>query len=95
MYYAAPFDAPLAPHKPFRAGDSVRHAPTGETWLLAADERNGEVVCAGWPESLAKTKDCALVRAADDEMRKKILADVVAGCGDQMRGSWAKQDLLK
>lgn len=85
----------VTPTTPFRAGDVVYHAPTKEKWLLAADERDGEVVCAGWPESIAKAKDCSLVTAAGDEMRKKILTDVVAGCGDQMRGSWARQDLLK
>lgn len=81
--------------KPFRAGDGVYHAPSGEKWLLAADERDGEVVCAGWPESIAKAPDCILIRRASDEARLYTLKSVAESCGDQMRGSWARRDLLK
>jgi len=53
------------------AGDVVRHAPTGEEWILACDEERGEVMPCGWPMCIAKSKDCALVKAAtEDEMLK-------------------------
>lgn len=60
----------------FRAGDSVFHRPSGETWVLACDELDGEVMQAGWPESYAKASDCELKRAVTDEKRLEWLADV-------------------
>lgn len=51
----------------FRAGDIVMHGPTGEKWTLAWADGD-EVSAEGWPESIAKAADCALVqRATEDE----------------------------
>lgn len=57
----------------FRAGDIVKHGPTGETWTLACDEERDEVQWAGWPEGFAKSKDCTLIKAATDEERIEML----------------------
>lgn len=75
----------------FRANDAVLHAPSGETWVLAADERHGEVVCAGWPESIARAEDCSIVRVSTDEGRLAMLMNVAEHGG--LRGSWARDDL--
>jgi hypothetical protein len=65
----------------FRAGDHVGHNPSGEEWVLACDEENGEIIPAGWPEGLAKATDCILLKAATDAERLKMLRDVAAISG--------------
>lgn len=50
----------------FRAGDTVKHHPTGETWHLAAVNKTC-VLPSGWPETIAYAVDCELVMAATDE----------------------------
>jgi len=47
----------------FKAGDTVKHHPTGETWLLIRDEHEGQVFPGGWPPSIAKAEDCTLIRS--------------------------------
>lgn len=44
-----------------------------ETWILANDEENGQVQPCGWPESMANSEDCLLVKRATDEDRVKML----------------------
>ncbi len=78
---------------PFRAGDKVKHAPSGETWVLACDQVGDEVHPTGWPESIAQAKDCTLVVAATDEERLDKLKSVADQCAGQMRGSRAKRQL--
>lgn len=54
----------------FQKGDSVFHRPTGETWSLIADEKDGWVTPGGWPPSQGRAEDCKLVergRQAEDE----------------------------
>ncbi len=68
---------PVTSH--FRAGDRVKHAPSGETWILACDEIDGRVLPAGWPETLAQAEHCTLVEAASDEKRLEMLRDVAGG----------------
>ena len=58
----------------FRAGDKVRHRPTGETWILAVDQFGDEVFPCGWLESKTDAKHCTLIEAATDEARWKQLA---------------------
>jgi hypothetical protein len=53
-------------------GDTVKHAPTGETWVVAYVQ-NGRLAWCGWPEGEADLKDCALVEAATDEYRLRLL----------------------
>jgi hypothetical protein len=50
----------------FAAGDTVYHAPTGETWLLIVDEHDGQVVPGGWPDTRAKAEDCTLLEGSVD-----------------------------
>lgn len=76
----------------FRAGDHVFHRPSGEKWLLACDEMDGEIICCGWPETFARASDCDLLKAATDEERLKILR-AVARIADQTRGSRARHQL--
>ncbi len=71
----------------FRAGDRVRHGPSGERWLLACDEReDGSVYPCGWPETRAMASDCSLVQATTDENRKAMLETVAAGNTSLRRG---------
>lgn len=48
-----------------RCGDTVRHGPTGETWVVAWVERD-RLAWAGWPPGEALLADCTLVEAASD-----------------------------
>lgn len=57
----------------FRAGDVVKHRPTGETWRLAVDQFSDEVSPLGWPETIAKAEDCELVEASDEDLRYSTL----------------------
>lgn len=57
-----------------RAGDVVKHGPTGETWLLAyADHERGEVSACGWPESIARIEHCELLKAGSDSAHEELL----------------------
>lgn len=80
-----------AQREPFRAGDAVRHRPTGETWLLACDEERGEVVASGWPETIARAVDCERVRVATDEQRLERLREVARSGGGYRAALAARQ----
>ena len=56
-----------------RAGDVVKHRPSGETWVLAVDSENGRVSWCGWPEGMANERDCEIVQAATDQERDEML----------------------
>ena len=59
---------------PFRTGDSVRHEPTGETWVVAyADPASGYISWLGWPEGEARISDCTLTKAATDDDHQEWL----------------------
>ena len=62
-----------APAVIFRAGDTVKHGPSGETWTLACDQERDWVMPAGWPESFGRASDCVLVKAASDADRLEML----------------------
>lgn len=50
-----------------RTGDHVYHIPSGETWVVAwADYESGDMAPCGWPESMARISDCAVLKKADD-----------------------------
>ncbi len=60
-----------------RAGDTVKHGPTGETWIVAAVE--GDRLCwAGWPAGYADIADCTLVEACDDEAHWAMVRECAA-----------------
>lgn len=74
----------------FRAGDVVKHRPSGEEWVLACDEEStGYVWPAGWPESLAKASECELIEPASNAERDDMLARVSESTG--MRAHLAKR----
>lgn len=70
----------------FRAGDVVRHRPTGEKWVLANDEEDGRVSPCGWPCSMADAKDCALLEKASDERRLETLTRLAGLVPDERDG---------
>lgn len=73
----------------FRAGDHVKHAPTGEEWELACDEERGEVMPSGWPMCIAKAEHCTLIEAATDERRTEVLKQWAAeGKGYEHERDW-------
>ena len=77
-----------------RAGDAVEHNPSGEKWLVAAVSPDGmSLLCSGWPETMADVSDCTLLKAASDKEHLEVLDEVIKGCGDQLRGSWARANL--
>ena len=82
------------PSKPtFRAGDVVRHHPTGEEWVVAAtNPATSELVCCGWPETIAPFSSCTLVKAATDDEHKDTLSRVIKS-GPSLRSSWASNNL--
>lgn len=44
-----------------KAGSSVSHKPTKETWFVLGVNRQKNQVCvAGWPPTIAKLSDCEL-----------------------------------
>jgi hypothetical protein len=54
----------------FRAGDVVRHGPSGEEWMLAygdAEGGDGTVCACGWPNTISRATDCTMVEAATDD----------------------------
>ncbi len=57
-----------------RAGDSVKHRPSGETWLVAVVVGK-DLYWYGWPEGYAHVEDCDLIVACDDEKHRKALED--------------------
>lgn len=59
----------------FRAGDSVYHSPSRETWTVAYHDGD-YIAWVGWPPGEAKTKDCTLVSRATDEEHRKLLEDM-------------------
>lgn len=61
------------PHR-FRCGDTVRHNPSDEEWVVAyADYDRGDLAWSGWPDGYAKVVDCALVDACTDEEHEKAV----------------------
>lgn len=84
--------APSPP--PFRAGDAVKHGPTGETWVVAGI-RDGYLAWVGWPEGRAKVEDCTLVKAATDSEHRQLLDKLASSKSTSFRVRWAREDLAK
>ena len=49
-----------------RAGDTVRHGPTGEKWVVAYVDGD-RIAWVGWPVGEASLADCTLVERVSDE----------------------------
>jgi len=79
----------------FRCGDHVHHGPSGEDWVVAYVDGNDLAAC-GWPDSLARTSDCTLIKAVTDADHRKWLEDVAASkTGRRARKAQAELDKLK
>lgn len=79
-----------------KAGDTVKHRPTGETWVVAfANHERGELSPCGWPESLAKLSDCELVKSCTQEESEELLHRLADLSDPDIRGSWAREELRK
>lgn len=50
----------------FEKGDTVKHIPTGEEWLLIR-VKDEYVYPGGWPASRALAADCVLIRKGSPE----------------------------
>lgn len=76
-----------------KTGDTVKHLPTGETWVVTSMREDGvELAAFGWPETIAYTSDCKLVESCTDEDRVSMLQ--AAAKSGSLRGLWAKRELL-
>lgn len=42
-------------------GDTIRHIPSGEEWLVAY-VRDGKLAACGWPDEVVPASDCVLVQ---------------------------------
>ena len=73
-------------------GDTVRHAPSGEDWLVAYVA--GGMLCAcGWPCTLVPVTECTLIEKATAEKRLELLQQLASGQGDDPRRSHAQRVL--
>lgn len=73
-------------------GDTVRHTPTGEDWLVAYVAN--ELLCAcGWPCTLVPINECTLTEKATQEEKQKLLQQLAAMSGDDPRRAYARRVL--
>ena len=81
-----------------RAGDTVFHRPSGETWLVASVTSDGHFYACGWPETRASFEDVELKRACTDGEHRGMLHGVAASKGGDdgysARASCARHNLL-
>lgn len=75
-------------------GDHVRHAPSGEEWVVAYVQGDRLAWC-GWPEGEALLADCTLLSKATPEYRQKLLQDMAAMPGDDARKWYAVRRLAQ
>lgn len=58
-----------------KAGDSVLHKPSGETWfVLGVNYKAGKLCVAGWPPTIANIVDCELVEKAERQLTDEELS---------------------
>lgn len=73
-------------------GDTVKHGPTGETWVVAYVQGDRLAWC-GWPEGEARLADCTLVEHATTVKRDCLLREMAAMRGDDARQRYAARRL--
>lgn len=78
---------------PFRAGDSVLHGPSGETWVVAYVDGEYMAWC-GWPEGEAQVRDCTLVTAVSDTDHIAWLVDIAKANGKRGRKARAALEAM-
>ncbi len=76
-----------------KTGDTVKHIPTGETWLVAFCEEGRGLSPCGWPETLADIKDCELVESATEKESQRLLRGLLKMPVGDIRGSYARRKL--
>lgn len=75
-------------------GDTVKHLPSGEEWLVAcAHPENDALYPIGWPPTRAKLSDCVLVEKATPAEREKWLGDLSKNHGSDHRWLCARAKL--
>lgn len=74
-------------------GDSVRHGPTGETWVVAYVDGDN-LAWVGWPEGEARLSDCTLIEKATPDERLRFLCMMAdGGASADRRVRYAKRIL--
>ena len=63
--------------RPIRCGDTVKHGPTCEEWLVAYVDGEHLAWC-GWPPGEARLSDCTLVVSCSDEEHVSLLRKIAA-----------------
>ena len=67
-----------------RAGDTVLHRPSGETWyVLGVSRERDKIAPAGWPVCTARLSDCELI-----ERGSGITAEEREGLERTWGGGW-------
>ena len=74
--------------------DVVKHAPSGEEWVVAC-VRGDRLSWCGWPEGTAALADCTLVRKATPDQRQLLLQDMAASSSGDHRARYARTQLAK
>lgn len=75
-------------------GDTVRHAPSGETWIVACVEGEDLSWC-GWPEGYGSLCDCELVQKATPEERRELLERLAEMDSSDHRAQYAQRVLAR
>ena len=65
-------------------GDTVRHDPTGEKWIVAY-VRGDRLAWCGWPEGEAALSDCTLITKATPDERDELLRRCLQARAKSMR----------
>lgn len=73
-------------------GDTVKHGPTGETWIVAY-VRGDRLAWVGWPEGEASLEHCTLVQKAPPGYQDKLLREMAAMRADDARKRYAAHRL--
>ena len=73
-------------------GDTVKHDPTGETWVVAYVKGKYLSPC-GWPECEALLSHCTLIEKASDEERLDLLRRLAEIPNLDARGRYARERL--
>lgn len=64
-----------------KTGDTVKHGPSGEEWVVAYVDRDYLAPC-GWPPGEAKVADCTLVEECSEEESLALLRRLAEMRGD-------------
>lgn len=91
-WQGAYFPAAIASTPAIDTGDTVRHEPTGEDWLVAFVE-DGRLCACGWPCSFVPVTDCTLIEKATNEERAGLIRDMAAMSGADPRKAFAQRVL--